>query len=214
MWDLSNSSVYASHIDSADSLGVYLVNGIDTVGFGMPEIRLPAPSEFVFTKNKIRQGAGSWYASFELWNPAGELGRALGNVIITRNKIHSVDHNFPYGPIFSYFVDGAVVTNNVITGRGDTAIAIEPYGGPGRDWVLVGNNVENYESTPYPEQILLGEGTSNCTVVGGNNKANVFDMGTDNHVVGVPYQGQRELPLGVSVSEAVRLRSELGRNLR
>jgi hypothetical protein len=39
-------------------------------------------------------------------------------------------------------------------------------------------------------------------------------MGTDNHVVGVPNQGQRELPLGMSVSEAVQLRSELARNLR
>jgi len=214
MWDLSNTSVHASYIDSADSLGVYLLNGIDTVAYGMPEIRLPAPSEYVFTHNRIRQGTGSWYASFELWNYAGEVGWALGNVVISNNKIHSEDHNFPFGPIFSYFVDGAVITNNKITGRGDTAVAIEPFGTIGRDWVLVGNNVENYESTPYPEQILLGPGTSNCTVVGGHNAANVFDMGTDNYVTGVSNQGQRELPLGMSVSEAMKLRSELARNLR
>lgn len=214
LMDLSNTSVYASHIDSADSLGILLLNGIDTIGYGLPEIRLPVPSEYVFKHNRIRQAPGSWYASFELTNYAGLLERALGNVIIANNKIHSEDHNFPYGPIFSYFVDGAVVTNNVITGRGDTAIAIEPYGTIGRDWVLVGNNVVNYESTPYPEQILLGPGTSNCTVVGGGNAANVFDMGTDNYVTGVSNQGQHDLPLGMSVSEAVKLRNELGHSPR
>jgi len=214
MWDLSNTSMHASYIDSADSLGVFLQNGIDTVVYGMPEIRLPAPSEYVFTKNRIRQGAGSWYASFELWNYAGEVGRALGSMAISKNKIHSEDHNFPYGPIFSYFVDGAVVTNNKITGRGDTAIAIEPFGSVGRDWVLVGNNVQKYDSTPYPEQILLGPGTSNCTIVGGSNKTNVFDMGTDNYVTGVSNQGQRDFPLGMTVSEAMKLRNELRHNLR
>ena len=215
LWDLSNTSVHASYIDSADSKGVYLLNGVDVGWYGLPEIRLPAPSEYVFTHNNIQQGADSWYASFELWNVAGEFERALGNVVISNNQIHSIDHNFPFGPIFSYFVDGAVVSNNIITGRGDTAIAIEPYGGLGRDWVLIGNNVQNYESTPYPEQILLGPGTSNCTVVGGSNINNVFDMGTDNYITGVSNQGQRDLPLGESVSEAVKLRNELtGRMLR
>ena len=207
MWDLSNTSVQASYMDSANSLGVFLGNGMDTVLYGLPEIRLPVPSEYAFTHNRIRQAPGSWWASFELTNYAGSLGTPLGDVVISQNQIHSEDHNFPYGPIFSAFVDGAVVTNNIITGRGDTAIAIEPLGTIGRDWILVGNNVENYISTPYPEQIFLGPGTSNCVVVGGNNQTNVFDMGTDNYITGVSTLGERDLPLGKSISEVLRSRN-------
>jgi hypothetical protein len=209
LWDLSNSSVHASHIDSTDSLGVALYNGIDTALYGLPEIRLPEPSDYVFRHNRIRQRAGSESASFDLWNLAGYFGRALGGVDISHNYIHSVDHIFPFGPILGDFVDGAVITNNRITGRGDTAIAIEPFGNPGRDWVLVGNNLQGFESTPYPEQILLGPETSNCIVVGGSNKTNVFDLGTDNHIVGVSNSGwARELPLGIRISEAIQLRNK------
>jgi len=49
--------------------------------------------------------------------------------------------------------------------------------------MLLGNNVKNFTAGAAP--ILLADGTSRCTVVGGNNKTNVLDAGTDNILVGV-----------------------------
>lgn len=185
--DISNSTVEVSYLDAyGGDGGVYLGQGKlaawgNDLGELVPET-LPEPSYFIFHHNQISSASGIWTA-FELWNAGGELGQPLGNVVITNNTINVIDQHPPYEGIFSYFVDNAQVTNNRITGRGVAAIWVEPFGTPATNWLLLGNNLSTFTAELAP--IYLGQGTSNCTVVGGNNHENVFDEGTDNILVGV-----------------------------
>ena len=57
--------------------------------------------------------------------------------------------------------------------------------GDGNECLLQGNNVQNVNDIG----ILLDEGIHGCTVVGGSNKTNVLDLGTDNVLVGVNNMG-------------------------
>lgn len=192
LMNISNSTVEVSYLDASGvDGGVVLLQGGEAawgndLGELVPET-LPEPSSFIFHHNRIRSESGGWYAAFELWNAGGELGQPLGNVVITNNTITVVDHEPPYEGIFSYFVENAQVTNNRITGRGVASIWVEPFGTPATGWLLQGNNLNAFAAELAP--IYLGPGTSNCIVVGGNTRENVFDEGTGNILVGVTNQG-------------------------
>ena len=69
--------------------------------------------------------------------------------------------------------------------RGVIGPILEQTFGDGNDCLLQGNNVQNVSDIG----ILLGEGIHSCTVVGGSNKTNVLDFGTDNVLVGVNNMG-------------------------
>jgi hypothetical protein len=69
--------------------------------------------------------------------------------------------------------------------EGEIGIDFEPILGTGNSCLFLGNNVQRV--TDYP--IYLGSGTHDCMVVGGNTKANVIDMGTNNILVGVNNMG-------------------------
>jgi hypothetical protein len=73
--------------------------------------------------------------------------------------------------------------NNVF--RGAVGPALEMTFGEGNDCLLQGNNVQNVTDIG----IFLGEGVHGCTVVGGSNKTNVLDLGTNNILVGVNNMG-------------------------
>ena len=190
--DISNSTVEVSYLNAYNGDGgVYLEQGSlaawgNDLGELVPE-SLPEPSSFFFHHNQIRSGAGGWFTALELWNPGGELGQPLGNVIITENTINVVDHNPPYEGIFSYFVDNLQVTNNKISGSGWAGIWVEPFGTPASGCLLLGNNLNGFAAELAP--IYLGPGTSGCTVVGGNHLENVFDEGADNILTGVNNMG-------------------------
>lgn len=207
--NISNSSVEISYLDASEVVGgVYLLQGMEAawgnnLGELVPET-LPEPSSFYFHHNQISSVPNVDYAAFELWNAGGELGQPLGNIAITNNKINVVDHDAPFEGIFSYFVDNAQVTNNIITGRGDAGIWVEPFGTPGSNWLLQGNNLNNY-SAGF-SKIYLGSGTSNCTVVGGNPKINVIDDGIDNILVGV--NNQEGSPPGLNLRYALMRKRE------
>lgn len=64
-------------------------------------------------------------------------------------------------------------------------VALEQVFGEGNKCLLQGNNVQNVTDLG----IYLGPGTTGCTVVGGNNKVNVLDLGTGNILVGVNSRG-------------------------
>lgn len=76
-----------------------------------------------------------------------------------------------------------VIKNNVI--KGVYGIFIEPTFGDGNQCLLSGNNVARVTDLG----IFLGPGTKGCTVVGGNNKTNVLDLGFGNILVGVNNMG-------------------------
>ena len=61
-------------------------------------------------------------------------------------------------------------------------------------------NLSNFDATFAP--IVLWPGTSNYSVVGGNNKTNVVDFGIDNTLTGVNNMGPVEPPdtLGQDIS--------------
>jgi hypothetical protein len=209
LMNISNSTVEVSYLDASGvDGGVYLLQGADAawgndLGELVPE-SLPEPSSFVFQHNRISSEYGGWYTAFELWNAGGELGQSLGNVVISNNKINVVDHEPPFEGIFSYFVDSAQVTNNRISGRGVAGIWVEPYGTPANGWLLQGNNLNTFDAEFA--QIYLGTGTSNCTVVGGNTRGNVFDEGINNILVGVNNQGGN--PPGPTLRDALEQKRE------
>ena len=75
---------------------------------------------------------------------------------------------------------------------------------------MQGNNVQNVEALAAP--IWLGEGTSNYIVIGGSNKTNVWDQGTNNTLTGVTkIQGN---DLGQQVQEAHAILNELMQNFK
>lgn len=76
-----------------------------------------------------------------------------------------------------------LIKNNVF--RGQYGPIVEPTFSGGTDCLLLGNNVQKVSELGN----LLGPGTSHCTVVGGSNKTNVLDLGTDNVLVGVNNMG-------------------------
>ncbi len=76
-----------------------------------------------------------------------------------------------------------LIRNNVLSG--EIGIAFEQTFGEGNQCLILGNNVQNITDLG----IFLGTGTTGCTVVGGSNKTNVLDLGSDNVLVGVNNMG-------------------------
>lgn len=76
-----------------------------------------------------------------------------------------------------------VINNNLL--RGEYGIAIDQTFGEGNQCLILGNNARHTTEIG----ILLGSGIHGCTVVGGGNKTNVLDLGTDNVLVGVNNMG-------------------------
>ena len=75
---------------------------------------------------------------------------------------------------------------------------------------MIGNNVQKLEADVA--SIWLGEDTSDCTVVGGGNRTNVLDEGTDNIITGVNTRGGN--PPGPAIREAMQLKLEILRLFR
>jgi hypothetical protein len=71
-----------------------------------------------------------------------------------------------------------LIKNNVF--RGAIGPAFEQTFGIGNSCLIVGNNVEKVAD----HGIYLGPGITGCTVIGGNNKTNVLDLGAGNVLVG------------------------------
>ena len=196
LWNLDHCNVNVSNLDTYNSSGIW-------VSQFWPDLE---PNTFVFSHNNIRMPPGTDWAGIELWNVAGEM-----DVVISNNNILSSNNIVPFEGIFSYGVDGAVVKNNKIEGDGWSAVWVEPDGVAGKEWRLIGNNVETFDPGSWA-QIYLGYGTFNCTVVGGSNKTNVIDTGTNNIIVGVNNMGYREL--GQDIKEAIEKKKEMMGNFR
>jgi hypothetical protein len=104
-----------------------------------------------------------------------------------------------------------VVTNNRISGNGLAGIYmgamgdIAIYGDLVDSCTLKGNNVNAVVA--YVAPIWLGEGASNCTVVGGNSKKNVFDQGTGNVLVGV--NNMNGAAPGSAIADAMKRKMEM-----
>jgi len=76
-----------------------------------------------------------------------------------------------------------LVKNNVF--RGELGPIFEQTFGEGNKCLLLGNDVQNVTDIG----VYLGPDIKECTVVGGSNKTNVLDLGTDNTLTGVSNMG-------------------------
>jgi hypothetical protein len=80
-----------------------------------------------------------------------------------------------------------------------TGVAFEQTFGQENQCLLLGNNVQQVSDIG----IYLGPGIHGCTVVGGRNKTNVLDLGTDNVLVGVNNMGSG---VGPTIQPFMKLR--------
>jgi len=173
-------------------------------------IPIPAESQYLISHNRIEENAGiADGIGLEDRSRLNSGPKALG-AVVQHNEI-SMDTSF--GGIYAIAVDGGQLLNNIVSGHMKLGIYLAPYSlfnptdsVPG--WTLVGNNVENVVPSPgampwIPSTpIYLGPGTSDTTAVGGSNKANVVDLGLNNHLTGVNVGPG--MNLGEVVSEAMQ----------
>jgi hypothetical protein len=158
-------TVNISHIETNGAPGVYSVLGYTANTL----------SSITVAHNRINPLAGSWYAGVEMWAWNGEV-----SAVISQNRIHSED-SFLWGPIFTEGVSNGVITNNVINGRGPAAIYLGVFNWWPGSFTLVGNNLQNWETTgPNPwgfwaAPIWLGPFVIDSTVVGASNGWAIFD---------------------------------------
>lgn len=157
-------AVNVSHIETRDAPGVFF----QTYGTN-------AHSTLTVEHSVIRTRPSSLWAGIEMWGSQDDFSFA-----IEKNKFYSED-TFLWGPIFSDVANqNGLIANNKFTGRGPAAMYLGVY-----DWrpgsvTTIGNNLDNWETTPDPwglgtAPIWLGPFIVNSLVIGGDNEVNVFD---------------------------------------
>jgi hypothetical protein len=130
----------------------------------------------------------------ELWSAMAGSALAACDVEVSHNSIWGgfIGVDF-YDDFVPELVDSSLlIANNVIrTVEYGVGVALEQTFGAGNECLLIGNNVRG---VPWQGDlgigILLREGVTGCTVVGGANKTNVLDLGTGNVLVGVNNMGE------------------------
>jgi hypothetical protein len=178
-------------------LGYNLINGIFFEGF-IGEVSPPISGSFQVYASTFRLVA-SGTPVVNLSNSAVVISRNtfedvfLGmdggdfinsNLEFSHNNVNSVIGFDLYNTFATEDVGSTfLIKSNVF--RGAIGPAFEMTFGEGNDCLLQGNNVQNVTDIG----IFLGEGIHGCTVVGGNNKTNVLDLGTGNILVGVNNMG-------------------------
>ena len=149
------------------------VRGLKTSNCSGPYLGSNHGSTVLIHHSNIHQAPGALFAGVEVW------GDPTLNLIISKNKIHGED-SWLWGPIFIEGVLSTLISNNKITGKGPTAIYLGVYNWYPGSVTLMGNNLAKWETTFNPwgvpsAPIWLGPYITDSTVVGGNNKVNVYD---------------------------------------
>ena len=185
--------------------GYNLINGVYFEGFMGNFPLLPISGSFQVYDSTFRRIA----SGTPLFNLSG------ASVTISRNRFENIfdavdsadlvdssfvfTHNYVQDTFLGLFFytnftedSGSrfLVQNNVFTGYnnvigGSYGPLLDGIFGDGNNCLLKGNNVQNVNDIG----IILGSGIHGCTVVGGNNKTNVLDLGTGNVLVGVNNMG-------------------------
>ena len=144
-------------------------------------------SRFTLTNNRIQMAPNQFWAGFELHNP----GQVANSITISNNQIYAPGCSEPWGPIWGDYIDGAVITNNTITGQGGSAIYVEDRGNAGKNWVLKNNDLSGFNA--FNSSILLGSATSNCMVqgnkIGTGGLAGIYSGGAGNQITNDNFMG-------------------------
>ena len=96
-----------------------------------------------------------------------------------KNNLFNMTDYWPWG-IVTQVTKDMVISNNKFTGNGYQALYLVLYSQGG---LVLGNNFST--ATFDAGAIFLNESTSNWTVVGGNIKDQVINLGTDNIITGM-----------------------------
>jgi hypothetical protein len=164
-------------------------------------------SKYLVDKNYFEvEGIGD---AVVLWDYDIESGSKKMDAIVSNNRIYLNNTMYWGGGVYGLHVNDVLVTNNIFWGNGPVGIYCGIFGNQGYDqcsnWVLKGNNLERVDA--YFTPILLGPGTNNFLVIGGSNKTNVLDNGTNNILTGVNnMQGE---PLGPEIQDALMRKLEM-----
>ncbi len=219
--DLSNSTVEVSFNEDEGSntefFSIFIQQAVQAV-FGVdlgpiPEL-FPEPSRFLISHNTIHALGFADAVGLQDFALLVGADKTL-EAVVSNNKI--ILENTLFGGIVGIFAEDALVSNNQITGTGLAGVYGGVFGDTVVGWTIQGNNVENVNATsplfPISAPILLGPGTSNCTVVGGNAKTNVLDFGINNILVGVNNMGQGK-EVGQALKDAMEQKLEILKSVR
>jgi len=113
-----------------------------------------------------------------------------------RNNRFIMTDGWPWG-IYSQVTKDMVIRNNKFSGYGYDALCLDLYSTGG---LILGNNFSTAEF--YRSSVILLATTQGCTIVGGNVKDNVIDLGVDNIITGVNVSTS-VVPLGRIISEKI-----------
>jgi hypothetical protein len=169
-------------------------------------------SQFLIQHNTFKATGGYvvglWLVDF---GPPSGLGKAA-DFVISDNTIQLAGSGTDpaWAGIDAVFAVGAVISNNRISG-GNALLGIAAEGSS--QCMVLGNNVQQLDALWAPVGLITtdwGWGpmeTSYCTVVGGNNKTNVYDEGTKNVLVGV--NNMQGNPPGPAIKAAMQRKRDL-----
>ena len=168
LWGLdnSNSSIEFSYNEVMDvapyGTGVLVVQdqGPWSAGYDWPD-----PSRYLISHNTLDVTGPVDAIGIQDVGPAFGQGSKV-QAIVSQNRIHLEDGE--WGGVWGYGAQDVLVTNNQITGSGMAGIYFGHQGLPSSGWTIIGNNVQKLESDVA--SIWLGEDTSDCTVVGGEQQ--------------------------------------------
>jgi len=132
---------------------------------------------------------GLWLRNLRRTKYPGEIPVAFQ---VRNNEFNMTDS---YKAIYSLRTQGMVIRNNKFSGYGDIAIYLRWYN---VDGLVLGNNFSTADLKTCA--IYLDNTAKNWTIVGGNIKGLVIDLGIDNIITGVNVSTS-DIPLGQSISE-------------
>jgi len=193
-FDCDNTLIEVSYNEMDSEESAWMMGGFTFFVYDRPFIPL---GSYYFHHNKIITENLGIYPF--------DLGVFISNktldVLIENNDFVINDG---YAGIISDLLQDMIVKNNKFSGTSNMGIDVGNYGLTCSNWTIMGNNFNNLTTSWSP--IWLGPDAENCTVVGGNNKVNVLDEGTNNIITGVNNQGN---PPGPVIREALATRKDL-----
>jgi len=157
------------------------------------------PAQFLVQHNTVK-AAGDFATGILVADTTHLLpGAKASQIVISNNDVVTSPNS--YDGIQSDVTEGLVVSNNRVSGSG--IFAIDTNGDT--QCLLHGNNVQNFN--PDFVDIGLMAPTSDCTVVGGSTKDNVYDEGTNDTIVGI--NNMRGNPPGPAIKQAMQTKQAL-----
>ena len=221
---VENGALGGAYVDLDHSILEYSYNNMAVGASGGAGVlgwqcatAIPAePSQFLIQHNTFKAAAswenGVWAVDF---GPPMGVGKTADFVISDNTvEIASSEADPAWAGIDAVFAVGAVISNNRISGR-NVLIGIAAEGSS--QCMVLGNNVQHLDALWAPVALVTtdwGWGpmeTSYCTVVGGNNKINSYDEGTNNVLTGV--NNMQGNPPGPAIKEAMKKKQELLKSL-